>query len=100
MPRTIIRANIGPGNSVVAVRLPKGMRNPSPAVRNALDELKTRQRLTNREGCVVALFSKGRGGYVAAQRCDNRELKAHNKRQCRAKAPKGSKNYKRFVRCK
>lgn len=103
MARNVISARIGPGGSVVPVRLPKGMRNPSPAVNAALDDLAARKRLTSREGCIVALFDKsgkGRGPYVAAQRCDGRTLKAHNKKQCRAKAAKGTKNYKRFVKCR
>lgn len=100
MARTLVRAFIGPGKSAVPVRLPKGVKSIStPAVRNALEDMAARQRLSTGTGCVVAMFKKKGGGYVAAQRCANRTLKAHNKKQCRAKAAKGTKRYKRFVKC-
>lgn len=97
MARGIVRAAIGPGGAAVAVRLPKGDRTLTSRHVAALDNMS--QRVSTSNKCVVAFF-RGKGGkLVAAQRCEGRKLKAHNRRQCRAKAPRGSKRYKRFVKC-
>jgi hypothetical protein len=90
MARGIVFARIGPGNTAVPVRLPKGDRTLSPRHVTALDNMD--QRVSTSKGCVVAFF-RGKGGkLVAAQRCEGRKLKAHNRKQCRGKK-------RQFIQC-
>lgn len=95
MARSTVRAAVGPGRSLVTVRLPKGRRSLDSGLVRAIDEMKARQRVSNSNKCTIIFFKKGR---VAAQRCEGRRLKAHNARQCRSKA-KG-RTHKRFVKCR
>jgi hypothetical protein len=90
MARSLVYPHIGPGGAAIRVRLPKGARNLDARLARTIES--TGQRLSTSKGCTVVFFKKG-GKLVAAQRCEGRKLKAHNRRQCRGKK-------KRFVRCR
>lgn len=83
------------------VRLPKGASGLSPRNRSAVEVLLSnppRGGLKRSENCTVVLFHSKSGKAVAAQRCENRKLKGHNRKQCR----RGGKGPKRhlYARCR
>jgi hypothetical protein len=84
------------------VRIPKGARGIGPTAEVALNQLiaEKRGKLSNEDGCTIVFFRSGHG-LVAAQRCEHRSLRAHNRDQCRRKTTAGKKHPRgQFVVCK
>jgi len=83
----------------MSVVLPRGAKKMTAQLARRLDNFFPSAGPWNsgaRKGCRVIFFKAGE----PVMRCPGRKLKGHNKTQCRAKARKGSSNYKRFVKCR
>lgn len=79
------------------VRIPKGANGLSTAHRQALSLLMSNETLRKDKKCTV-FFVRGRGRPKAIQRCEDRKLKATNRRQCR-RGGKGPKKHL-FAKCR
>jgi hypothetical protein len=82
------------------VKLPKGKAGLGTKERTALSKLMSnppRRGLRRTANCPVIFFKKGA---LAVQRCEGSKLRAHNRRQCRAKSAGRGKTRGMFVPCK
>jgi hypothetical protein len=92
-----VSIKIGPRNSFVRVRLPKGVSSPaSPKIQRAIEN--SDQRISTNPKCDRYFVRKG-GGYKLIQRCSDRTLKASALRRFKKNRPCVSGTTKRFVKC-
>ena len=82
------------------IKVPKGKRGLGPTEQRAVNMLMSnppRRGLRKGRNCPVILFNHGR---TAVQRCEGSKLRAHNRRQCKAKTTRGKVTRGMFVPCK